>query len=148
ASPAGSGSSKATTSSASSGRSRSLNTTPVAAAPTGPTAAPAPVGTATLTSGATALLTQPQFSVTPLPGTTPLGSATQATAQVLFVVGAPAARPVWVVGAEDPVTDTTEGGTGGAVVPAGPAAVPPDGPGAAILSPGLGQGVRMGVEVP
>jgi subtilase family serine protease len=144
----GSGTSSPTGSSGTSGRHHSSPTTPVAAAPTGPTAAPVPVVTATLTSGTTALLTQPQFSVATLPGTTLLGGSVQATAQALIIVGAPAARPVWIVGAEDPVTDNTEGGTGGAVAPAGPAAVPPDGPGAATLSPGLGQGVRMGVEVP
>jgi hypothetical protein len=107
------------------------------------------VVTATLTSGATPLLTQPQFSVTTLPVTPAPAGPTQATAPALLLVSAPVAQPVWAVGGEDPVTDNTEGRTGGTVAPAGPSVVPPVGPvgpGAGILSPGLGQGVRMGVE--
>jgi subtilase family serine protease len=142
----GSGSSSPTGSSGSgSGHRHSAVPAPVVSAPTGLTATPSPVVTATLTSGTTALLTQPQFSVSTLPGTAAVGNSTQATTPALFVVGTPAARSVLIVGAEDPVTYSTEVGTGRTVAPAGPAAVRPGRPGAAILSPGLGQGVGMGV---
>jgi hypothetical protein len=118
------------------------STTPVVAGPTGFTAVPVAVA-ASQTPGPVALFTQPQVSLTTLPGATTLGSLTQASAPALVYVNAPSAQPVWLVGGEDPVVNDAED-MGGAVVPAGPGPVQPGS--GEVPPPRPGQGVRPGVE--